>query len=237
MSHERALRSVAANRSDAPMGQFFRFYESDDELREHVDGELELFRARGVDLVLTGWALSTSLSTRAAGVPLATTHMGSYVPPAAGKVGGPGAQWIEGVIPESWRRDFPNWALDRGISVKAYNRIARELGIEPFGGAMDLLLGDLALVTDVPAILGVPRDIMQAWTPGRSRRYSRAPRLRYVGAIFAQLFGALPGDVSEFLDTGGPKVYVALTSSRADYVAACQRTRPVSGGSLPHGPC
>ena len=116
--------------------------------------------------------------------------------------GVPGAQRLEGVIPETWRRDLYNWAVDLGISVKAYNRIARELGIQPFGGAMDLLLGDLALVTDVPEILGVPRDIMEAWAPGRSRRYSRAPRLRYVGAIYAQLFGELPGDVVSAVDLG-----------------------------------
>jgi UDP:flavonoid glycosyltransferase YjiC (YdhE family) len=223
MSHERAQRYVAANRGDAGMGQFFRFYESNEELRAHVQGEVDFFHAHAVDLVLTGWALSTALSTRVAGIPLATTHMGSYVPPAAGKVGVPGAQWLERIVPESWRRDFYNWALDRGISVRSYNEVARGFGIPPFGGAMDLLMGDLTLVTDVPEVLGVAKEVMEAWTPGRSRRFSCAPRLRYVGAIFAKLFGELPDDVKAFLDTNAPKVYVALTSSRSDYVASCYR--------------
>ncbi|HOW84246.1 MAG TPA: hypothetical protein PK573_16910, partial [Spirochaetota bacterium] len=90
----------------------------------------------------------------------------------------------------------------------------------PFTGALDLMMGDLTLVTDTPEILGVAKDKMEDWKPCNPRLYSRSPRLRYVGALFARLFGGLPEDVRQFLDTPKPKLYIALTSSRLDYIEA-----------------
>lgn len=225
MTHEQAQAFVAANRSDAGWRTALRFYRTD-ELREHVRAELAFFREKQISVVLTGWTLSTAISARAAGIPLAVSHMGSYVPPVLGKTGIP----IPGLSPalerrllrfisESWLNRFYNWSLGLPFWSKPYNIVARELGIAPFTGFMDQLLGDVTLVTDTPEILGMSRADLESWRPGNPRAYSRQSRLKYVGAIYAQLFGDVPDDVRAFLDTDKPKVFVALTSSTPAYVA------------------
>lgn len=65
MSRARSQAFVDANRRDIGLRRFFRFYETD-ELREHVRAEIALFERHDVRAVLTGWTLSTALSTRAA---------------------------------------------------------------------------------------------------------------------------------------------------------------------------
>ena len=54
---------------------------TDDELRQAVAAEAALLREVDAELVVTGFTLSAYLSSRLAGVPLATDHGGSFVPP------------------------------------------------------------------------------------------------------------------------------------------------------------
>ncbi len=221
MSDERAQEYVATNRGERGLHGFYQT----DELRQHVKSEMAFFRENDVSVVLTGWTLSNSLSTRAAEITYAVTHLGSWVPPIFERGMQPWAVLWDNVItrsiPESWGTKLINWRIPRfKFFMKSENIIARELGITPFKSFLDLVLGDLTLVTDVPEILGIPRDEMDAWTPSDPKLYGRKPRLRYVGAIFAHLFGDLPDDVAAFLDTEKPKVYVALTSSRPEYVTS-----------------
>ena len=56
---------------------------TDDELLSHAEGEATFFRDHDVTVVVTGFALTTLLSTRLAGVHLVTEHAGSFVPPLA----------------------------------------------------------------------------------------------------------------------------------------------------------
>jgi UDP:flavonoid glycosyltransferase YjiC (YdhE family) len=228
MSHERAQEFVAANRGEqGPLG--FGFY-TIDELREHVKSEIEFFKTHNVSVVLSGFALSTAVSTRAVGIPLAVTHLGSWVPPIfERKMGVSGPPMMEKplirLLPEAWMNSFYNWMMPRTkIYSKPFNVIAKELHITPFKGFVDVLMGDLILVTDVPEILGIPNDELEHWTPKKPELYSRTPQLKYVGAIYAELFGGVSSDVTAFLDTEKPKVYVALTSSRIDYVSAAYST-------------
>ena len=48
-----------------------------------------------------------------------------------------------------------------------------------------LLLGDLTLVTDVPEVLGICPEEIDAWTPRDPSRYRPGTRLRYAGPIYA----------------------------------------------------
>jgi UDP:flavonoid glycosyltransferase YjiC (YdhE family) len=80
-------------------------------------------------------------------------------------------------------------------------------------------MGDLTCVTDVPEILGIPSEEMEAWKPD-PRYYRPTAALRYTGAIYAELSRNLPKDVSAFLDTPKQKVYVALTSGSPEYLTA-----------------
>lgn len=223
ISHERSLEYVAANRGERGL-LGLGFYKDNEELRRHVQHEIKFFTDNTIDIVLTGWTLSNALSTRAAGIPLAVTHLGSYVPPVLGKMGFFTSSELESklfrIIRESTLNDFYNWAIRFPVFVKPFNVIAKELKIGTFKGLLDLWMGDVTLVTDAPEILGMPAEELENWVPKNPRVYSRKPTLKYVGAIYAELFGELTEDVKTFLDTDKPKVYVALTSSRPDYVLA-----------------
>jgi UDP:flavonoid glycosyltransferase YjiC (YdhE family) len=63
---------------------------------------------------------------------------------------------------------------------------------------------------------------MEAWRPKGSSRIRPNARLGYAGAMFAELFGEVPHDVAAFLDTDRPTVYVALSSSRPEYLEKVQ---------------
>jgi len=65
MSNERSQEFVAANRGDQGL-RGFGFYRID-ELREHVQSEIEFFKENNISVVLTGFTLSNAVSTRAAG--------------------------------------------------------------------------------------------------------------------------------------------------------------------------
>jgi UDP:flavonoid glycosyltransferase YjiC (YdhE family) len=223
VSRARSLEYAAASRGEQGL-EGAGIYKSDDELREHVSNEIGFFRENRISKVLVGWTQSCAISTRVLGIPLATTHMGPLVPPAVGKMGipilEPFDKYLEKIIPESVISALYHWGMRLGIFIKPFNTIAKEMQVKPFTGLFDLMLGDLTFVTDTPEILGVSRDEMEGWTPRYPGLYSRTPRLRYVGAMFATLFGDLPDDVREFLDTPKPKIYIALTSSRPDYLSA-----------------
>ncbi len=223
VSNERSLEYAAASRGERGyIG--LGIYESDDELREHVRYEVEFFKANNISCVLIGWTQSCALSTRVLGIPLAVTHLASMVPPAMGKMGipiiEPYDRHIKPLVPESCISALYHWGMRFNMFIKPFNEIAKEFNVRPFTGALDLMMGDLTLVTDTPEILGVAKDTMEGWKPSNPRLYSRSPRLRYVGALFARLFGELTDDIREFLDTPKPKLYIALTSSRFDYIEA-----------------
>ena len=221
MSDERAQEFVAANRGERGLQGFYEV----EELRECVQSEIKFLKENNIDVVLTGFTLSNSVSTRVTGIPLVVTHLGSWVPPIFERKMQPFRDDFENpitrLIPESWKVNFLNWIYSRiKFFTKPFNVIAKELHIEPFKNILDIFIGDLTLVTDVPEILGIPKNELENWTPKNPEFFSRNLKLKYVGAIYAKLFGDIPLDVKEFLDTEKPKVYIALTSSRPDYISA-----------------
>lgn len=221
MSNERAQEFVAANRGDQGL-RGYGFYKTD-ELRKHVQSEIKFFKENNISVVLTGFTLSNAVSTRATGIPLVVTHLGSWVPPIFERKMQPFRDDFENpitrLIPESWKINFLNWVYLRvKFFTKPFNIIAKELHIEPFKNILDIFMGDLTLVTDAPEILGIPKNELENWIPKNPKFFSRKPKLKYVGAIYAKLFGDIPLEVKEFLNTERPKVYVALTSSRPDYI-------------------
>lgn len=193
-------------------------------LEAHVRAEIEFFREHDARAVLVGFTLSTALSARAAGVPLVATHLGSYVPPAGEILGFPCSEVFDGpltgLLPDSWLERLAGRFFTRTrVQIRPFNAIARRLGIATeIRSMLDLLMGDLTLVTDVPEILGVPEEEMEAWRPTDLRQFRPNARLAYAGAIFAKLFGDVPPDVAAFLDTDRPRVYVALASTRPEYL-------------------
>ncbi len=214
MTERRCRDYVLAN-----IGKKRHFYTSD-ELLEHVKGEIEFFKKYEVDLVHIGFTLSAKLSARFLNIPLSTAH-GSFLPPVFEKKIAPYRKdfnrGILRLLPEKLKKQFVNWLYSHaGIYTKPFNAVAKKLKIAPVKSVADLFLGDYALVTDTPEIIGFSKEEMENWQNTKDSRYSSPIKLFQTGAIYARLFGELPQDVYQFLQTDKPKIFVALTSGVED---------------------
>ncbi len=188
------------------------------EILDAVQSEMDFFQKKGAKAVVTGFMLTTALSARGVGIPLVVDHLGSFIPPIFERKLFTCREAFDNaftrLIPESWMNRLIGWLmLHMSHQLKTFNSVAKELDIEPVRNMFDLTMGDLTLVTDVPEILTIPEDEMEVWRSPNPRHYRPTARLKYAGAIYAQLFGQIPVDVREFLQTEKPKVYVALASS------------------------
>lgn len=198
---------------------------SPDEVRRAVEAEVDFLRRSGARMAVIGFTLTAYLSSRVAGIPLAASHGGSYVPPVFERglapvpttMSIPGTEWL----PAWLKRKMANGGPERLKGpVKFLNEIARELGVEPVPSLAALMLGDLTLVTDVPEVLGIPRADLEAWQPKRPAAYRPGTRLTYVGPMFARLDAAIPPSVTPFLDGSRPTAYVVLSSTTPEMLRA-----------------
>jgi UDP:flavonoid glycosyltransferase YjiC (YdhE family) len=217
-------RSTEFARAAVGLGHVGQSMYSDAELREYVAAEAQYFRTHGITVAVTGFLLTTVLSSRLAGVTVLTDH-GSWVPPVYehGLVPAPSqAPWpILRALPERAMRWLANAALPRTrFYCAGFNRVAAELGVEPVPSLAALVLGDLAMVTEVPDVLGITAAEMSSWRPAGRRAYRPGTRLRYTGPLYARLDVPLPEAVDEFLDRPGPIVYVAITSTSPHTIRA-----------------
>lgn len=196
---------------------------SDEEMLAHARNEAEFMRRHGIEMAVAGFTLTTLLSSRLAGIPLATSHAGSYVPPVfeAGLLPAPSRPvmplfaWLPSVL----QRSFMNWSPNRSnIYCSGFNRAARTFGVEGVPSFAALLLGDLTLVTDAPEILGIGVEALESWTACRDGGYRAGTTLRYTGPLYARLDLPVPERVERFLDQGGTVAYVAMTSSSEELV-------------------
>ncbi len=222
MDHERCARYV---RDLVQIGKPGVRMHSPDEVRRGVRAEAEFLRRTGARLAVIGFTLTAYLSSRVAGIPLAASHGGSYVPPvferglapAPTTMAIPGTEWL----PAWLKRKLANAGPERLTGpVKFLNEVARELGVEPLPTLAALMLGDLTLVTDVPDVLGIPRADLEGWQPKRPSAYRPGTRLVYVGPIFARLDVPVPPPVEAFLDGSRPTAYVVLSSTTAEVLRA-----------------
>ena len=198
---------------------------SDEEIRTYAQAEAEYFRAHGITVAVTGFTLTTLLSSRLSGVRVITEHAGSFVPPV----------FERRLLPAPTRpvdprlKRAPQW-LSRFLINRTtnrttgycggFNRVAESLGVEGVPSLSALLLGDLSLVPEVPEVLGISADDLAAWRPSGTVGYRTSSRLAAIGPLFAHLDLALPSRVQEFLDRPGPVVYLAMTSTPAAQVRA-----------------
>lgn len=191
---------------------------SDAEMLAFARSEAEFMRQRGVRMAVAGFTLTTLLSTRLAGIPLATSHAGSYVPPVfeASLMPAPSRPVMPlfGLLPFELQRRFMNWSPPRSrIYCSGFNRAARALGVERVPSFAALLLGELTLVTDVPEILGISAEVLESWAARGATGYRAGTTLRYTGPLYARLDLPVPERVERFLDKGSEVAYVALTST------------------------
>ena len=115
VSSERSLDFAATSRLERGHRDFY----NTDELRDHVQSEMNFFKEKCVSAVLSGWCLSNALSTRALGIPYAVTHVGSWVPPIFEKKMQPWPSSYENpftrLIPTTWKIRLVNFNM--GITI------------------------------------------------------------------------------------------------------------------------
>lgn len=194
-----------------------------DEVLESVRSEADFLRACGARMAVIGFTLTLYLSSRVAGVPLATAHGGSMVPPVFERSLAPAPTQAPMPLLDWLPKPALRWMANHGMArlrapVAFLNTVAADLGVERVPSLAALMLGDLTLVTDVPEVLGVPSDELDGWRPRDPARYRLSTRLRYTGPIHARLARPIPAHVRGFLDRERPTAYVALNSTHAAFV-------------------
>lgn len=186
-------------------------------LRAAVDAEVELFARTGAQIAVTGFTLSAYLSTRVAGIPLATSHGGSFVLPVLER--GLAPVPVNPPRPEIGR--LPRWVQRRMANlvprlltgcVAQLNEAADELGIEHVPNLAALMCGDLTLVTEAPELLGIPQADLDAWRPRWPTRARTGTSFRCTGPLFARLDLPVPERVDAFLAANPGTVYLSPTS-------------------------
>lgn len=202
-----------------------------DEVRASVQAEVAFLRQQGAAMAVIGFTLTAYLSSRVAGIPLASSHGGSYVPPVIEQglapvptqMPIPGTEWL----PRRLKHWFANTRTEKMRGpVQFLNDIAAELGVEPVPTLASLMVSDLTLVTDVPEVLGVPRQALESWRPRRPEAYRAGTKLTYTGPLFARLPLPVPAPVQAMLDGRQPTAYVVLSSSTPEMLrAVAQRVR------------
>jgi UDP:flavonoid glycosyltransferase YjiC (YdhE family) len=187
-----------------------------------VSAEAEFLRAVGAEMVVTGFTLSLYLSSRVVGIPLVTSHGGSFVPPvfehglapAPTQAPAPMFDWLPSFALR-WMANHGPPRMSRPVAF--LNDLAAELGVPPVPSLAALMVGDLTLVTDVPEVLGIPRRALESWQP-RTPAYRPETRLVWTGPLHAQLDAPIPTHVAAFLDGARPTAYVALASSTPAFI-------------------
>ena len=220
-SNERARDYVLTNTGEKGIAEFY----TEEELDLHVQSEMRFFGEQNITKVITGFTLSCAISARASKIPYYVTHLGSFVPPVfEKKMLVPTLVLnlkIFKIIPKSWMITLINGLMYKSkIATKSFNKVAVKYGVTPFSSMEEMIMGDVIVVTDVPEISTISKEEIESWQPaGKYKKYyNHKTELRYGGAIFAKLFGDITEEVSEFLDTDKPKIYVALTSGQSDVI-------------------
>jgi hypothetical protein len=139
--------------------------------------------------------------------PLVATHGGTY-------------EWVLDYEGINYEIIEPRMSHEQcqALLIKPFNIVARRLDIEPIHSTLDMFMGDITIVTEAPEILGIEREDLEGWVPKKPFLFHDSPRLRYAGPMYAKLFGEVSEEMQNFLNAGGPTIFVALTSTREDYL-------------------
>ena len=175
------------------------------ELKTRVPNEIAFFKEVKPAAVLTGWCLSVTLSTRAAGVPfinvLHSTTVREYY--EAGLQSWPDRsnfaffRWLFRNDEEKMNRWMSNLVLKLAAPAKAYNAVGSKYALPKFKNFIDLIEGDHTLLADIPEWVGFPKI---------------RPSLHYVGPLPTRIDRPVPVEVAS-MPHDKPVVYFAMGSS------------------------
>jgi UDP:flavonoid glycosyltransferase YjiC (YdhE family) len=180
-------------------------YLSAKELEARVPNEIAFFNEVKPAAVLTGWCLSVTISTRAAGVPfvnvLHSTSVREYY--EAGLQSWPDrssfafVRWLFRNDEMRMNRWVSKMVLKLATPAKAYNKVGSKYGLPRFRNFIDLIEGDHTLLADIPEWVGFPEV---------------RPSLHYVGPLPARIDRPVPEEVVS-MPRDKPIVYFAMGSS------------------------
>jgi|LGOV01.1.fsa_nt_gb UDP:flavonoid glycosyltransferase YjiC (YdhE family) len=180
-------------------------YLSAKELAARVPNEIAFFKEVKPAAVLTGWCLSVTISTRAAGIPfvnvLHSTTVREYY--EAGLQSWPDrsdfgfVRWLFRNDEERMNRWVSRLVLKLAAPAKAYNAVGPTYGVPKFKNFIDLIEGDHTLLADIPE-----------WVGFREVR----PTLHYIGPLPARIDRPIPDEVTS-MPRDKPIVYFAMGSS------------------------
>jgi UDP:flavonoid glycosyltransferase YjiC (YdhE family) len=192
------LRKVLSGETFNTVGYF-----SAKELEPRVENEVRLFNEIKPAAVLTGWCLSVTVSTRAAGIPfvnvLHSTSIQEYY--QAGL-----QTWPDMLDFPFVRRMFSEERLNKRINrrilqitwtTKPYNKVGENYGLRKFGNFLDLIEGDFTLLADIPQWVGLPEV---------------RPNIRHVGPLITKINAEIPEQITN-MPKDKPIIYFAMGSS------------------------
>ena len=156
-------------------------------------------------IVYAGINLPCVISARAAGVPLVyllpTPGSPAYFQHGLATFPEGRENWFTRSLPQRWKDRFFNWlALHSGFCVRNFNIVARRFGVPPLRTLLDMVAGELNLLTDVPELTGLPATALP-------------PTYRYIGPLFARLPLPLPAEVERVFSRPGLKIFCAMGST------------------------
>ncbi|MFH1964752.1 MAG: nucleotide disphospho-sugar-binding domain-containing protein [Acidobacteriota bacterium] len=180
-------------------------YLSAKELAARIPNEIAFFKEVKPAAVLTGWCLSVTISTRAAGIPfvnvLHSTTVREYY--EAGFQSWPDrsdfgfVRWLFRNDEERMNRWVSRLVLKLAAPVRAYNAVGPTYGLPKFKNFIDLIECDHTLLADIPEWVGFPGVRLS---------------LHYIGPLPARLDLPIPDEVIS-MPRDKPMVYFAMGSS------------------------
>ncbi len=127
------------------------FYD-DDILKKSFDADLKIFEEIKPDLVIGDFRLSLSTSCEYCSIPLAITINGAWTNYYAINFQPPEHGAITRLLGKRLAKPILPWLVDAvvAISRKPYNKLRKQLGLNPRKNLWDIMKGDLNLITDLP---------------------------------------------------------------------------------------
>jgi len=170
-----------------------------------VDAELGALQKFEPDAAYGGMNLPSTITAKAAHIPLIYLLPAPGTPPYfshnLAKFPDQYENAFTRLIPQAWKDKAVNWIMPRlSVGTGRFNKAAKKFNIPPVKTLLDIVDGDLNLLTDIPELSGLPAEALP-------------DNYRYVGHIFAHLPMPVPEEVKRIFSRDGLNIFCAMGSS------------------------
>ncbi|KYK21700.1 hypothetical protein AYK21_00550 [Thermoplasmatales archaeon SG8-52-2] len=129
-------------------------------IESFVKDEIQAFKKAGVDIIITTFNPTASVSVRALNIPLIVITSGTSIPPYYRQASISFPENYENaifkLIPDYIKNQIAKYILlNSKILVRDFNRVAKKYGVKPFNNINDILLGDYNFICDDINFLGI----------------------------------------------------------------------------------